>query len=323
MTNPLKSFLSNTTASRPVGRAVPRPRAFAGSSALALVAIVALGFGGCAHSRSRSRNQPAASSYNIPPEDPKGNVYVMSLGGEKLNAEGGAALYLHLRIAAENQKDSGPWVLDARNQIVVLGQQSGAMGPAFAEGSGGSAVVTIPPGGRGNLDLFYPLPDGVDPQQVTFSWQLQRPTGTVAQQTQFERQRGRPGYYGTGYAYGPAYSSRVHLTVGPGWWWGPYWGMGWGWDPWIGYGGWGPGWGYGGYWGPGYYGGYYGGGYYGGGGGRYRASPSDSGWRSGAGSGFRGGGSMGGGSFGGGSFGGGSRGGGGAGSGFRAAPSSR
>lgn len=291
--------------------------------------LVASALGGCAHgSRSAAgRGQPAASNYMIPPEDPKGSVYVMSLGAEKLNVEGGAPLYLHLRVAAENKQDAGAWVLDARNQVLVLplraeAQSDGgqrAMGPAFAEGSGGSALVTIPPGSRGNLDLYYPLPEGTDPSQVTLAWQLQRPAGVVAQQTTFERASGGGDSYGAGYAYSPVYGSRVHLQVGPGWWWGPYWGAGWGWDPWYyGYGpGWG--WGWGGYWGRPY--GYWGGGgSWGGGGGRYRAPPSDSGWRGGSGSSFRGGGSFGGSSVGGGGFRGGS---GGGASGFRAAPSRR
>lgn len=294
-----------------------------------LVLALTTSLGACAHNRSRNAvaaGQPAASTYNIPAEDPKGKVYVMSLGGEKLPVgEGGAALYLHLRVAAENQSDSVPWTLDARNQVVVLGAaqavqgQTASMGPAFAQGSGGSPLVQIPPGSRGSLDLYYPLTSGIDPQTVSFAWEVQRPSGTIAQQTVFQRQVDQEGYYGHGYAYGPAYTSRVHLQVGPGWWWGPYgaWGAGWGWDPWF-YGGMGYPWGWGGYWGPGYYGR----GYWGGGGYRgspaYRAPPSGaaSGWRGGgAGSGFRGGGGS--------SFGGGSRGGGGAGSGFRAAPSRR
>ena len=313
-------------------------------SQMLALAVSAGVLGACAHSQADrgagQGNQVAASTYDVPQENPKGKVYVMSLGGERLaTGQGASTLYLHLRLAAENQKDTGPWVLDARNQLAVLGPPSGGnegqtngVAPAFAQGSGGSGLVQIQPGSRGSLDLYYPLPQGVEPQQVTFSWQVQRPEGPLAQQTVFHRQPAADAAGQQQYAYAPAYTSRVHLQVGPGWWWGPYWGMGWGWDPWY-YGGWGyPYWGWGGYWGPGYYG--WGGGGYGGRG-YYRGSPSQSGWRggggadsggyhraapSGVGSGFRGGGGSGwrgGGSMGGGSVGGGRVGGG---SGWRSSP---
>ncbi|MDX2024281.1 MAG: hypothetical protein SF187_28825 [Deltaproteobacteria bacterium] len=305
-------------------RTIPTTPVLRGAAgALAVASLLILGGAGCAHRSAGasyqaqpSENTPSASAYNIPADAPKGTAYVMSLGGEKLPVPNGAPLYLHLRLAVANDKDTGPWMMDARDQTVQLGGQQG-VAPAFAEGSGGSPVVNIEPGKRGTLDLYYALPEGVDPTKVTLNWRVNRGNEMYAQDTVFERQQGRDGNYPgyPGYAYRPAYDSRIHLSVGPGWWWGPYWGVGWG---------------YGGYWGdpfyygygyP-YYGGYgfwgrpyYGGGYYGGGGGyRPPASGGGGGWRGGGGGGgsFRGGG--------GGSFRGG---GGGGGGGFRAAPSRR
>ncbi|MCG5052521.1 MAG: hypothetical protein KA712_06145 [Myxococcales bacterium] len=303
--------------SPPVVRAAPLEAAHSGRPAsplaswlrLSLVVAAVGSMGACATARTQyapaGQAAPSASAYAIPQNAPQGTAYIMSLGGEKLPVgNGGPSNYLHLRIAVANEKGEGPWVLDARDQMVTLGegQSQGSMGPAFAEGSGGSPIVSIPPGQKGNLDLYYPLPEEGDPPKLTFAWQVKGSRGVIAQQTVFERQSGREPY-AYQYAYSPAYSSRVHLHVGPGWWWGPYWGAGWGagwaggwgYDPWFG--GWGyPYWGWGGWggWGGGW------GGYYGGGRDTFRAPASSSGWRGG--SGFR---SSPGGSFGGGSFGGG------------------
>lgn len=278
---------------------------------------------GAGYQPTQSANAPSASGYNIPAEGGKGTAYVMSLGGEKLAVPDGAPLYLHLRLAVANDNDDGPWVVDARDQTVVFAEGQSPMPPDFAEGSGGSPVVSLAPRTKGTLDLYFGLPQGTDPSRVSFSWRVNRPAGQYVQETTFERQRGQE-QAPPAYAYRPVYDSRIHFSVGPGWWWGPYWGVGWGgYGGFGGFGGYGYGWDYpgyyggygGGYWGGGSYGrGYYGGGYGGGGyGGGYRAPAAPSG-----GGGWRGG--SGGGSFGGGSFGGG----GGGGGGFRrAAPSGR
>lgn len=314
-------------------RVTPRLKQVGGLAFFSLLAATTTG--ACVHNAASAdyqaagaENAPSASGYNIPAEDGKGTAYVMSLGGEKLPVPNGAPLYLHLRLAVANDKDDGPWVIDARDQTVVMAQGQAPMAASFAEGSGGSPLVTVAPGAKGTLDLYYALPQGVDPTRVSFNWRVNRPSAPYAQETVFERQQSAEPLP-PAYAYRPVYSSRIHLSVGPGWWWGPYWGMGWGggygygaYDPfYYGYGPgyWGGGYGYGrGFYGGGYYGGgYYGGGRYGGSGGAYRAPPSGGGggWRGDSGGGFRGGG-------GGGGFRGG--GGGGGGGGFnRASPSRR
>ena len=192
---------------------------------------------GAGYQPTQSANAPSASGYNIPAEGGKGTAYVMSLGGEKLAVPDGAPLYLHLRLAVANDKDDGPWVIDARDQTVVFAEGQSPMPPDFAEGSGGSPVVTLVPGTKGTLDLYFGLPQGTDPSRVSFSWRVNRPAGQYVQETTFERQRGQE-QAPPAYAYRPVYDSRIHFSVGPGWWWGPYWGVGWG-----GYGGFG---GYGG-----------------------------------------------------------------------------
>jgi hypothetical protein len=157
-------------------------------------------------------------------------------------------------------------VLDARDQTASY-QGGGTMTVAFADGSSGAGKpVTVAPGSRGFLDVFFAVPAQSSPRRVEVGWKVRRGEMEVADRTAFEL---------TGpsdqpvYAYRPYQSSvYVGVGVGPGWWWGgPYWsgawwGGPWWYDPWF-Y----PSW-YSypryGFYGRGYYGHpYYGHGYYG------------------------------------------------------------
>jgi hypothetical protein len=194
--------------------------------------------------------QPASAAYGIPANAPKGNVFIVSLGGEQLPAGSTSALFLHVRIAAENTSDAVAWRLDPNEQRLRL--EGGALVPAaFAEASGATAsgipVLALAAGQRGQLDLYYPLPAQGGPAQTTLEWRVQRGGEPVANATVLERPGGStaegPVYYE------PRYDTHVHVAVGPGWWWGyDYWPFYYGYyspyyRPW-----------YGGYWGPHRYG---------------------------------------------------------------------
>src|SRR5207253_685855 len=112
---------------------------------LALVAFPALG-AGCAYEREGygdaepgyaqqygaqpgpSPQAEVSARYSIPPTDPdgpKGALYVTSLGTKTFpSGSGGNIEYLHVRLAAENDKDTVAWVLDARDQVAVFAGQA-------------------------------------------------------------------------------------------------------------------------------------------------------------------------------------------------------
>lgn len=247
--------------------------------------------------RATQPQQPPVSTYPMPPTDPKGMVYVMSLGPERLPTAGGAqALFLHVRVAVENTSDDTPWQVDPNDEVAGFGNGT-AVPPAFAEASTGGPVLNVPKGGRGHMDLFYPLPSQGEPPRVALSWRVHRGSEAVAQTTSFERSApaqadngygggyGGGGYGGGGYAssYDRPYGPDVRLSVGFDWWWpwGLWGGWGWGWPyrpyyafpfyqrPYYGYrGGYAPA--YRGGYAPGYRGGY---------GGRWVAPPVGGNWR--------------------------------------------
>jgi hypothetical protein len=204
---------------------------------------------------------PPVSTYPVPANDPKGNVMVISLGGEQLPAgpSSAPAWFLHLRLAAENAADGVTWTIDPNEQVASFGGNE-SVAPAFAEGSGGSPLVTLQKGGRGTLDLYYPLPAASDPAQAVLRWQVHRGREIFAQATSFERVSGRETSY---VYYRPVYTPYVSLGLGFGWWW-PYDDFYWGYRrPFFGYPYYGYGFGYYGYYGyhPRYYAPYYGGRY--------------------------------------------------------------
>jgi hypothetical protein len=167
--------------------------------------------------------QPTSVSYALPPADPKGNVYVFSLGAEQLPVgQNTSGLFLHARIAAENTSDTVPWRFDPNEQVLRIEGRGTPLAPSFAEASGGSPVLTLERGQRGQMDLYHPLPTSGTPPRTTLEWRVHRGSEVVPLATVFERAAGREDVV----YYQPRYEPRVgvHLAVGPGWWWGyDYW----------------------------------------------------------------------------------------------------
>jgi uncharacterized membrane protein YgcG len=268
--------------------------------ALAPLAL-AVASAGCAHEARQARpagpmqGQPqegttAAASYAIPADNPQGAVNVFSFGARALPApDGQTSPFLHVRVAAENRQDETAWTVDPNQQTLVI--QGVAVAPTYAQAAPTSPVLTLARGQQGTMDLFYALPATGEPEEVVFSWRLQRANQALAHSTPLRRQPSQRQDV-QAYDYRP-YNTNLYVGVAPSWWWymdtawgwpGWYWGPGWWGGPW----GMGLGWGWGPYWGWGW------GGYYGRGLGRgvYSAPPASSGsWRGApAGGGFRGGG---------------------------------
>jgi|GEM_PF-2102534 len=236
------------------------------SQALGLLLAVALP-AGCMYHHAAAVSQtsdqgPGAPMYQIPAIAPEGTLYVMSLGVEQLQVDGQAP-YIHLRLAASNERGTVPWSIEPRELGLSFAGMAQPVGAQFAQGSGPTSPFLVQPGQKANLDLWFPLPKGADPGQATFGWRVTR-SGQVLAEQQTVFQRGQDTQTQVVY-YRPVVSPYVSMSWGPGWWWGSN--YGWGWGPDF-YGGYYP-YGYGGGWGyPGYgyrgYGGYQGGGYSGG-----------------------------------------------------------
>jgi hypothetical protein len=253
-------------------------------NSLRCLALAALSATGCYHQSLEygaamgpgGNEAPPVSTYNIPPTDPKGTAYVMSLGPERLPAPAGQAQdYLHVRLAVENKADDVPWQVDPNDLTVSWGGNE-AVPASFAEASTGGPVLNAAKGARGSIDLYYPLPPQGEPPRVVLSWRVRRGGEAFAQSTNFERRMINEGTY-SGYGYYRPYGPEITYAMGWGWWWPSYWGWwGWGWG--WGYPWWRPHYGFGGR----YYGGGIGGRYYVPRGGAYGGGVHGGGWRGGS-----------------------------------------
>lgn len=162
-----------------------------------------------------------AATYAVPPSTPKGDVRVLSFGGEQLSGAGQPALYLHLRLWVHNANDGLAWTVESGEQVLeYVGR--GSVRPSFAAGPDGRPRIDVAPGSEAALDLYYLLPAQDDPLRATLWWNIHRGDQTVAETTTFDRVSGR-------YAE-PRYRVGVGFGVGfgPGLWWGPgdFWGYG-------------------------------------------------------------------------------------------------
>jgi len=165
----------------------------------------------------------SAAHYDIPAQTPQGDVRIASFGIAKVQRQ--EALdqkqrMVHLRMIVAN---NGPdrWTVDAREVRVDfpgVGQQPPTI-VRVSEAQG--TVVDVPPGGQKQLDLFYPLPAGMEKAsklpQFDAVWAVHLPQQTVTERTPFDRLQVYPTY---AYGYGPG--------------WGGWYGWGGPWhDPWY------------------------------------------------------------------------------------------
>jgi len=105
-----------------------------------------------------------AADFPLPQERPTGNVRIASFGFIDLGGHGkplDEAHYLHalhLRMVVTN-KSAKEWTLDTREQRVDLTAR-GRSAAAFATADKGTPppLISVAPGGRRVVDLFYPLP---------------------------------------------------------------------------------------------------------------------------------------------------------------------
>jgi hypothetical protein len=231
--------------------------AFVMLSALSTVGL------GCATERYGFRPATVASSegglpashYVVPPEAPRGEVYVTSFGTRDVGDGGEAAgsQLIHVRLAVANQSSDAPFTVDP-GHLLLVAPGAAPQRPDFLEVDGRqSANTEIGRGQRRMFDVYYRMPGGAaDARRVPsfdFDWQVNAGGKLVADRTPFVREPYRD--------YEEAGRTTLAVGVAAPWWWGWYGPPWWGW-----YGPYGP-YAYGGYgYGPrvgvgvhGYYGG--------------------------------------------------------------------
>jgi hypothetical protein len=177
-----------------------------------------------------------AADYQIPPEAPQGDVRLASFGLAELRPASGSSEdrpALHLRMVVSNN-GSEPWTVDTREQKLDV-QSAGSIPPAFSathEGNAGLPLVTVGPGSKRIIDLFFPLPEGLQSAsaipEFDAIWNVHAGSQDVVERTPFDRLRIEP-------AYGPAIAPEYGYY---GDWAGPFWydpGYPWGFPrPWFG-----------------------------------------------------------------------------------------
>jgi uncharacterized membrane protein YgcG len=174
-----------------------------------------------------------AAQYSLPTSAPHGNMQLESYGFANMtaNEEGVAERALHLRAIIVNNGGQD-WTFDTRQQAIELEGQ-GPAAPVFASASGGATppLVTIPPGGKRVVDLFFPVPAAYQKAALLPSFdaisRVQTDQGLATERTPFERvEITQPdSYYASGWDYGSDY-----------FWGEPYWYN----SDYYGYGGYGP-----------------------------------------------------------------------------------
>jgi hypothetical protein len=157
--------------------------------------------------------------YAVPPDSPRGDVYVSSFGVTTLHvAPNVDAPMLHVRLAVANNTGSGPWTADAREQrVTIAGGQ--AVGPTYANSDEGGPILIVGTGQRRMLDLYYGLPPGAGDARAVpafdLNWKVDTGQRTIAQNTPFTRDVVPAG---SASPAPPAFVA-VGLGWGPGWWW--------------------------------------------------------------------------------------------------------
>ena len=191
---------------------------------LSLVATI-----GCAHDYAYRPAGPAfagapAARYPIPPEAPRGEVFVTSFGFADVELPDRPADLLHVRLAVVNN-GGDMFTVDGRQQALVAPAQPPA-GPAFINSDAGTGpVFQVPPGQHRVFDLYFapaaPVANAEALGGFELQWQVQAGPQLVAQRTPFERTVDT--YAASAYGAYPPYLG-VRLGFGFGWWYGPYYG---------------------------------------------------------------------------------------------------
>lgn len=163
------------------------------------------------------------AKYPVPPEAPRGDVRGAAVGVARLDVHGARDLdVVHVRLTVTNRRDELPWVIDTREQLLEIAGE-GRSRPVFVNSDRDAMpIVQVPMLQQRVLDLYYPLPPTLDPDElgeVTLAWQVRTGERLVTQRTTFARAPGGDDDDELDAAIPP---TGLHAGWGPFWWHDPY-----------------------------------------------------------------------------------------------------
>jgi hypothetical protein len=189
--------------------------------------LLASGAAGCAHEYAYWPAAPGAPNspavrYPIPPEAPRGEVYVTSFGFTQMDvADDRTAEPMHARLVTVNNGPE-PWTLDGREQQLLIAPGQPMLSPAFANSDAGAGpLYEVPPGQRRVFDFYYDVPAPLnDPRYLgsfELVWRISVGGRVIAERTPFQR------FESPSAVYDP-YPNYVFVGLGWGgmWWHGPH-----------------------------------------------------------------------------------------------------
>lgn len=129
-----------------------------------------------------------AARVEIPPERPTGNIQIASFGLTRLGA-GTRLDAMHVRLVVENLTDSMPWTIDTREQLIDIAGAGTSRPILVNTDQQALPVVSVVPGARRLLDLYFPLPTtgASEPPRFDLVWQVRTGERVVAQRSTFDQ----------------------------------------------------------------------------------------------------------------------------------------
>ena len=124
----------------------------------------------------------------IPPDGPKGRLELTSYGITDIQPEGTARMtVLHVHISVANERDAAAWTFVPSQQTVQMARKP-AEHPIFVSSDKPDvASLTIAPGERRQVDLYYALPAGIASEEDLPGFELTWRVGASSARTHFER----------------------------------------------------------------------------------------------------------------------------------------
>jgi hypothetical protein len=158
-----------------------------------------------------------AARYPVPPEMPRGTVYVTSFGVVQADVAGTGQKtpLLAVRLTVSHDEGPVPWTVDTREQLLQI-PGAGKSRAAFVNSDvAGAPVIPVASGQKRTIDLYYALPPsmatGAKIPSFDLLWQVHTAERPVAQRTPFQKQT---------YELADVWTYPV-FPMGPGW--APYW----------------------------------------------------------------------------------------------------
>ena len=192
---------------------------------------------GCASTRTLYAYRPVqtatanvsgnlAAEYAVPPASPRGDVKVATIGVTTLEPRAAGETRtraMHIRMVVHNQDDPVAWQVDTRAQLGRIAPYGQSRPILASSTSGRPPIVTVGATAKATLDLYYPLPRGLqDATEIPsfdVQWTVNTNAGPVASTAAFDRVplEPPPGVYAYGMGqyewYDPAWPDHAFSGV--------------------------------------------------------------------------------------------------------------